>query len=156
MVCVAVPTTLIVSPMLRNDVAMRKRNQKFINASFSLNPKYPMTKFLNLKLMFHATRTIRQIKTINRVLKRCILKSHMECPVVSTGAILMIGSTIKKKISAKRYKTNTFCCFVNLENLCTNLLIFSERGLFLMSEDIRRIKDIASSNDFFSICNQMS
>lgn len=153
MVWVAVPTTLIVSPIPKNAVAIKKRNPKLTSESFSLNPKYPMTKFLNLKLVFHAMRITKQIKIITSVLKRCILKSHTEWALVSTGAILIIGNTIKKKISAKRYKINTFCCLVNLENLCMNLLIFSERGLFLMGGKIRRIKDTVSSNDLEKVCN---
>ncbi|MFA7718183.1 MAG: hypothetical protein WC875_05710, partial [Candidatus Absconditabacterales bacterium] len=103
------------------------KNQKFTSASFSLNQKYPITKFLNLKLTFHATKTAKQTNTIRSILKRCQLKSHTEGDAALTGAILIIGSTIKKKIRIKRYNTNTFGCLVNLVNLWNSLTTVSER-----------------------------
>ena len=70
MVWVEVPTTLIVSHIPNIAVAITRRNPKLTNESFSLNPKYPITKFLNLKLIFHATKTHKETNTIIRVLNR--------------------------------------------------------------------------------------
>ena len=102
MVCVVVHTIFMASPIPRKAVAMIHKNPKLKSASFSLNPKYPMTKFLNLKLIFRLNRMTMLTMMINKVLNKCPLNSRTECDISFTGAILINGNTTKKKVNARR------------------------------------------------------
>lgn len=131
MVCVVVHTTLIASPIPKKAVAIIHKNQKLKSESFSLNPKYPITKFLNLKLMFQLKSTTILTKIINKLLKRCPLNNRTEREISFTGEILINGNIRRNKASAQRYRTNTFWCLVNLQNFWANFEIFSGRLNFL-------------------------
>ncbi|MEI8254023.1 MAG: hypothetical protein WCG25_10145 [bacterium] len=61
--------TFIVSVIPKNAVVITHNNPKFTNELFSLNHKYVITKFLNLKLLFHQTNAQRDINIISIVLK---------------------------------------------------------------------------------------
>gem|GEM_PF-3423971 len=101
-VCVLVPTTPIASPIPKNAVAMIHKNPKLKSESFSLKPKYQITKFLNLKLIFRLKRTTILTRIMSKLLKRCQLKSQIEREISFTGDIFIKGSTIRKKESARR------------------------------------------------------
>ncbi|MEI8253820.1 MAG: hypothetical protein WCG25_09040 [bacterium] len=61
--------TFTVSVIPKNEVVITHNNQKFTSELFSLNHKYVMTKFLNLKLLFHQTNAPKDINIISIVLK---------------------------------------------------------------------------------------
>jgi hypothetical protein len=107
-VCVLVPTILIASPIPKKAVAIIHRNPKLKSESFSLNPKYPMTKFLNLKLIFRLKSTTTLTKIISKLLKRFPLNNQTECDISFTGDIFIKGNIRRKIVSAQRYRTKTF------------------------------------------------
>jgi hypothetical protein len=66
---VALLITFIVSVIPKNAVVITHNNQKFTSELFSLNHKYVITKFLNLKLLFHQINAPSDMNIINIVLK---------------------------------------------------------------------------------------
>ena len=97
-----VPTTLIASPIPKKAVAIIHKKPKLKSESFSLKPKYQMTKFLNLKLIFRLNKTTTLSIIINKLLKRCPLNNQIECAISLTGEILINGNITRKKVSAQR------------------------------------------------------
>jgi len=81
---------------------MIHKNPKLKSESFSLKPKYPITKFLNLKFMFRLKRTTILTMIINNILNKCPLNNQTECDISLTGEILINGKTIRKKARAQR------------------------------------------------------
>ena len=102
MVCVLVSTTLMASPIPKNAVAIIHRKPKLKSESFSLKPKYPIIKFLNLKLIFRLKSIIILINIINKLLNKCPLNNQTERDISFTGEILINGNTTRKKASAQR------------------------------------------------------
>ena len=90
------------SPIPKKAVAIIHKKPKLNSESFSLKPKYPMTKFLNLKLIFRLKRIMTLTRIINKLLNKCPLNNHTECDISFTGEILINGKTIRKKVSARR------------------------------------------------------
>jgi len=106
----------MVSPILIYNVVINHKRPKLNNDSFSLKPKYAVTKFLNLKLIFHPIRARRDTSNINDVFPKApdTRNTKREGAAGSAGLILTIGRITIKKARTKRYNTNSFCCFVYL------------------------------------------
>jgi hypothetical protein len=66
---VALDAMLTVFFIDKNAVIIINRNKKFINESFSFQPKYVENKFLKFTLKFRHTNTINEIKMISIVHK---------------------------------------------------------------------------------------
>ncbi|MBO4516958.1 hypothetical protein J5751_06090 [bacterium] len=64
---VALDAILTVFFIDKNAVMIINKNKKFINESFSFQPKYIENKFLNLTLIFHHTKTINESRIMNIV-----------------------------------------------------------------------------------------
>lgn len=94
----------IVSPILIYKVVINHKRPKLNNDSFSLNQKYAVTKFLNLKLIFHPIRANKEANNINAVLPNApdIRNTKRDGAAGSAGLIFTIGRIIIKKTRTKR------------------------------------------------------
>ena len=97
-----VPTTFIASPIPKKAVAIIHKKPKLKRESFSLKPKYQITKFLNLKLIFRLNKTTTLTNIMSKVLKRLPLNNQTEREMSFTGEILIKGNITRNSVSTQR------------------------------------------------------